>query len=169
MPNPFDRRTFFTRGLTTASALALTLEGRADPENAAEDPTHYDLVTPEVVKAVERGLAFLSTTQNRDGSFGTGSYVGNVAVTALSGMALLAGGHQPGRGAYGQSISRAVAYVLSQEQRTPRGFLYFGGGMIREGPMYSHGFGLLFLAAGGVGVLWRLAGVAARTSRLVLR
>ncbi len=29
--------------------------------------------------------------------------------------------------------------------------------------------GLLFLAAGGVGVLWRLTGVAARTSRLVLR
>ena len=145
MPNPFDRRSFLTRTLSTGTALALTLESKAEPDSPAEDPGHWGLVTPEVQRAVERGLAFLATTQNRDGSFGNNAYAGNVAVTALGGLALLAGGHHPGRGAFGQSIARAVQYVLTQEQRTPRGFLYANGGM-REGPMYSHGFGLLFLA-----------------------
>ena len=48
-----------------------------------------------------------------DGSFGGSGYSRNLAVVSLAGMAFLSGGHTPGRGEYGQQVSRAVGYVLA--------------------------------------------------------
>ncbi|MEN6449905.1 MAG: hypothetical protein ABFC96_05375, partial [Thermoguttaceae bacterium] len=53
------------------------------------------LVTPPARRAVERGLKWLADGQHDDGSFGTGMYRGNVAVTALCGMAMMCGGSTP--------------------------------------------------------------------------
>lgn len=108
-----------------------------------------ELVTREVQLAIERGLSFLAGRQQPDGTFG-GPYDrnrGNVAITSLAALALMAGGHQPGRGLYGKMVTRALEYVLKQEQllSDDRGFLYRSDGS-RYGPMYSHGFGTLFLA-----------------------
>ncbi len=98
-------------------------------------------------EAIERGLAFLATNQHADGSFGLHAARGNVAVTSLGALALMAGGHQPNRGAYGPNVTNALRFVLKQENRegTFPGYLHNPDAPI-HGPMYSHGFGTLFLA-----------------------
>ena len=73
------------------------------PEGAAE------LVTPQTEHAVKVGLAWLTKNQNADGSFGSGTYRGNIAVTSLAGLAFMASGSSPGRGPYGSQIDKALA------------------------------------------------------------
>src|SRR5687768_5629997 len=77
-----------------------------------------DMVTPKSQDAVDKGLNYLANRQAASGSFGTNRYQGNVAITSLGGLAFMSAGHQPGRGRYGQVVTRAVEYVLSQEQNT---------------------------------------------------
>ena len=47
-----------------------------------------EMLTPETDKAIQSGLAWLAHSQNADGSFGTGTYRGNIAVTSLAGSGL---------------------------------------------------------------------------------
>ena len=51
-----------------------------------------DLVTSDAQTAIDRGLGYLATHQQSDGAFTDKNNGANVAVTALSGLALLAGG-----------------------------------------------------------------------------
>src|SRR5207247_622858 len=79
----------------------------------------------EAERAIEGGLAYLKNQQHRDGSYGTGTYQhGNVAITSLAGLAMMAGGHQPGRGAYGKVVTDALQFVMSQESRETPGYLH---------------------------------------------
>ncbi|MCS6970618.1 MAG: terpene cyclase/mutase family protein [Planctomycetota bacterium] len=86
-------------------------------------------------QAIDRGLAALARLQQPDGAIGEGP-----GITALAGMAFLAGGHTPTRGQYAEQCRRALRYVLQSQDRA-RGYL--GGGY---GNMYAHGFATLFLA-----------------------
>ena len=63
------------------------------------------MITPRTQNAIDQGLAYLHTNQHANGSFGTGQHQGNVAITSLGGLALMAGGHQPGRGRYGHAVT----------------------------------------------------------------
>ena len=138
----FDRRRFLIRGsgaLLGAAAGGLVWRGQAQ-ENAARN-----LMTPATQEAVDAGLAFLANRQNADGSFGTGQHAGNVAITSLAGLAFMAGGHQPGRGRYGDNVTRAVRNILSLEDRGQAGYLRNPRNSF-HGPMYGHGFAALFLA-----------------------
>src|SRR5271165_1415610 len=101
------------------------------------------MLTPETDRAIENGLAWLAKTQNADGSFGTGTYRGNIAVTSLAGLAFMSAGSTPGRGPYGPQIEKALAYVM--ENTSAAGFIAVASSST-HGPMYSHGFGTLFLA-----------------------
>jgi hypothetical protein len=102
------------------------------------------LVTPETRASVERGLLFLQDRQHPDGSFGSGnSYRKNVGVSGLCGMAMLAAGYTPGDGKYGDSVNLAIDYLLSRADGN--GFISEAGTQI-HGPMYGHGFAVLFLA-----------------------
>ncbi len=103
------------------------------------------MITPATQEAIDAGLASLERAQHADGSFGTGQQVGNVAITSICGLAFMAGGHQPGRGRYGRVVTRALEYVLSQEDRSTPGFLTNPRASF-HGPMYGHGFATLFLA-----------------------
>src|SRR5262249_43089566 len=47
------------------------------PEGAAE------MITPQTEQAIKRGLNWLARSQSTDGSFGNGTYRGNIAVTSL--------------------------------------------------------------------------------------
>lgn len=105
------------------------------PEGTAE------MMTPETDRAIEKGLAWLAKQQNPDGSFGNGGY--HVAVTSLSGLAMMASGSTPGRGPYGPQIDRALMYVMNNTASS--GFICEQSGMANS-PMYGHGFGTLFLA-----------------------
>ncbi len=102
-----------------------------------------EMMTKETDDAIKLGLAYLARTQNSDGSFGTGTYRGNIAVTSLAGLAFMASGSSPGRGPYGPQIDKALAYVMINT--SPSGFIAVAASST-HGPMYSHGFGTLFLA-----------------------
>src|SRR5436309_11528077 len=102
-----------------------------------------EMLTPETDRAIQNGLTWLARSQNADGSFGSGTYRGNIAVTSLAGLAFMAGGSSPGRGPYGAQIEKALAYVM--ENTSPSGFIAVAASST-HGPMYSHGFGTLFLA-----------------------
>ena len=101
------------------------------------------LMTQETQDSIDRGLGWLAKRQNQDGSFGSGGYAGNIAVTGLAGLAFMTAGHMPGEGPYGDTVDRAIAYVL--ENTNTSGFIESRQSGT-HGPMYGHGFGCLFLA-----------------------
>jgi hypothetical protein len=83
--------------------------------------TDHKLLSPEqwtrLDRAVDRGVAFISKGQQPNGSFLT-ALEGQPGVTSLCVMALLARGHQPGKGPYGAQIDRAIDYVLDMQHPT---------------------------------------------------
>ena len=104
------------------------------------------MITPQTQEAIDAGLNYLAGAQRADGSWGTGPHNGNVAITALGGLALMSAGHQPGRGRYGRLVTNAVNYILQHEDRQQYpGFLH-NRNATGHGPMYGHGFATLFLA-----------------------
>src|SRR6266851_2383979 len=143
------RRFLQTGGVAFFSLAAAPGQNLADVRDKLPDGSAAkDMITPACQQAIDAGLAYLAQSQHPDGSFGTEGYKGNVAITSLGALAMMSGGHQPGRGKYGKVVRDALEYVLSQEQGNPAGFLYNArpwrqGG---HGPMYGHGFGTLFLA-----------------------
>lgn len=150
MNHRITRRTLL---LGAAAGLGFLMRSDAAPgrdeDELPDGSAAKDAITPEAQRAIDRGLQFLATNQNDDGSWGERhQYYGNVAVTSLAGLALMAGGHQPGRGPFGRSVERGIEFLLTKEardgDRTP-GFL-FNPNVAQHGPMYSHGFGTLFLS-----------------------
>jgi hypothetical protein len=140
----WTRRQFVFQSSSALLALqcgAHYLSG-ADGEALPDGSAAKDMITPEAQHAIDQGLAFLSRCQHLDGSFGSGPYHGNVAVTSLAALAMMAGGNQPGRSTYGDVVTRALRYVLDQNSG---GYLVSRIGT-SHGPMYGHGFGTLFLA-----------------------
>ena len=144
-----NRRTFMTRGSGAVLGLAgggMMLRALAQDANQAQG-----MINDRTRSAIEGSLNWLANQQHQggglDGAFGTGQYQGNVAVTSLCGLALMAGGHQPGRGLFGDKVTKAVQYILAQEQLGGRdaGFISSQRGAF-HGPMYGHGFATLFLA-----------------------
>ena len=95
-------------------------------------------ITPQVRRAIARGLKWLAARQHTNGSFGQQSMV---AVSALGGLAFVAGGNLPGQGRYGHNTAQALRYVLSQCQ--PSGLI---ASATDGAPMYGQGFATLFLA-----------------------
>ncbi|MCH7685277.1 MAG: terpene cyclase/mutase family protein [Planctomycetes bacterium] len=125
--------------------IPLQIARSAQPASRTPEANGLKLVTPEAQAAIDRGLAYLASSQQADGSFGSGRrYSKNVAVTALCGMAFLSAGHTPGRGKYGQHVQKAIDYLLSCTR--PNGFIIDKGWKKNyHGPMYGHGFATLFL------------------------
>jgi hypothetical protein len=97
-------------------------------------------------RALERALTYLHGRRHPDGSFGTGAYEGNVAVTSLSALAFMAAGSQPQRGPYGKAVTEALRYVLTSDATSGRPGFLCPEHTAPHGPMYAHGFGTLFLA-----------------------
>ena len=97
------------------------------------------------VEAVKRGLKYLTASQKPNGSFGSGYYDGDAAVTALAGMAFISSGdvcETPDA-----PSSKCVKYLLSIAR--PDGFINRPATADADGsfrPMYGHGFATLFLA-----------------------
>ncbi len=120
----------------------IDLDNQRPPEvgaSAQNTPTESEM-TPEMEESIQRGLRFLASLQNDDGSFGRGQFSHHAGITALCGLAFMADGHLPGRGAYGDNVRRALEFVLSSATET--GLLAAENS---HGPMYGHGFATLFL------------------------
>ena len=149
LPKPISRRRFLLRGTAASAAVAIGLNGRAnqnaDPGSEGEA---HDFIGPDAQRHIDRGLAYLAKTQNLDGSFGDRiQFHGNVAITSLAALAFMSGGHHVGRREFGGNVQRALLYVLSQEKRSPAGYLHHDANNRQVGVgMYDHGFGTLFLA-----------------------
>ena len=120
-----------------------SVEGFGEARRGDVPEGTLEMMTPETDEAIKNGLAWLARTQNADGSFGSGTYRGNIAVTSLAGLAFMASGSSPGRGPYGAQIDKALVYVM--DNTSPSGFIAVVAAST-HGPMYSHGFGTLFLA-----------------------
>ena len=136
--------------LAVACVLA-PLRGQADPVPT----TAGSLVDARTKRAIELGTRYLMRIQHADGSwhsdagkkvnetyrtFDQGQDVPHVGVTSLAVLALLAGGHMPGRGPYGAAMDRAVDFILEQVQPAS-GYVAAHGTR-----MYSHAFATLALA-----------------------
>ena len=134
--------------LIVVAVVCQPLPVRADAELG------QDLVTPQTTRAIRRGTKFLVSLQRPDGSwpsdagkkinerysrFPKGSDVSHVGVTSLAALALLAGGHLPGRGPYGKAMERAIDFIAAQVRDS--GYITANGTR-----MYSHAFATLALA-----------------------
>lgn len=101
-------------------------------------------ITPSVRASIEKGLTYLVSHQNRDGSWRSAGSGGAypVAMTSLCGLALLAGGSTPTHGAHAANVSSALTFILKSARRD---------GLIAQLEeeshcMHGHGFAMLFLA-----------------------
>lgn len=137
-----NRRSFMTRG--AGALLGLSAGGLLWRAIAQNGNQAAGMINAATQNAIDRSLAWLAREQHRDGSFGTGAYRGNVAVTSVAGLAFMAGGYQPGRGRYGENVTGAVRYIVRSEDRNRPGFINSQNAF--HGPMYGHGFATLFLA-----------------------
>jgi hypothetical protein len=138
------RRRFLRYAGLGGLSLALARLSPAD-DRSTSGPPATDFITPETEAAIDRGLSYLSRVQSDDGSYSDNNGR-NVAITGLVGLALMAGGHQPGRGRYGATVSRAMSYVLSRAGGPPSGYLVSPESGQGHSGMYQHGFGALFLS-----------------------
>ena len=125
----------------TITAALLVCSAVASAQEPAE-PTPVDAENDPVELAVERGIGFVLSQQNDDGSFGNERrHV--VAMTSLSLMSLLATGHLPTDPTpQGRAMERAISFILRDDLQTPEG--YFGDS---DGSrMYGHGITTLLLS-----------------------
>ena len=126
-----------------ARLLVITLIGGTiffAPLARGDEAPGFIEITPQCRTAIDHGLAFLATQQAPDGSFGNDRSGQAVAVTSLACLAFMANGDMPGRGAYAPQVEKGLDFVLRNVQET--GLI---AGDASQGPMYGHGFGMLFL------------------------
>jgi squalene cyclase len=97
-------------------------------------------MTPFMLDRIDRGLIYLASQQEQNGSFGRGRFANHVAITAIAGLAFMSAGHVPGRGEYGKNVQRALDFILENVQES--GLI---AAQTAHGPMYGHGFATLFL------------------------
>ncbi|MEM8946129.1 MAG: prenyltransferase/squalene oxidase repeat-containing protein [Planctomycetota bacterium] len=90
----------------------------------AEDDLLSELEWRQVDGSVERALQWLSSTQQRNGSFPTLTQ-GQPGVTSLCVMAFVSHGHMPGEGPYGDQLQKALDFIISCQK--PNGLLAFVG------------------------------------------
>ncbi|RKY29195.1 MAG: prenyltransferase [Planctomycetota bacterium] len=123
-------------GVLLVNSAALSQEDMTTPETEAV-PGRTE-VSKELRRQVTKGIDCLVTAQDpKLGCFGSSN---KLATTSLAGMALLSGGHLPGRGKYCKNVDEAINFILNHAF-SASGYIQYEGSN-----MYSHGFAALFLA-----------------------
>jgi hypothetical protein len=115
---------------------ALALFGSCTPSTAEEIPQPYQ-------RSVSKGLDWLSKAQMRDGHWEAPGGAYPVAMTGMTGIALLMEGSTLRVGKYAENIRRATDWLTSHTQRNGLISPLDGSG---RGYMHDHGYALLFLA-----------------------
>jgi Prenyltransferase and squalene oxidase repeat len=134
----------WSRALVATLMVAIALA--ASPSRAqAAGPERPDMVTADTEQAIENGLAYLARTQAPDGSWRANAAWGGsypVCMTALAGLAMMAGGNTPVEGPYAPNVRKAVDFLIGSVN--PTGLI---ARMEEESrPMHGHGFAMLTLA-----------------------
>ena len=134
-------RNLFTAAISTFAVVLTAITPMSFTLAAANDaPDNFVEITPDLRKAVDRGLAYLASQQQEDGSFAGNRYGREVGISALCCLAFMADGHVPGRGKYGANVEKGLDFILKSTSET--GFI---AADVSHGPMYGHGFATLFL------------------------
>jgi hypothetical protein len=153
-----NRRRFLRLGMTGGVGGFCGLVGHSQsppvlpvPAVSVRSKSGAEHINQDAQAAIDRGLDFIARNQSSDGSFSERGGGAAVGITALGALALMAGGNQPDRGKYGRQVSRAVDYVAGMANGPTTGFLTTPDSQgvrlaSQPAPMYSHGFGTLFLA-----------------------
>ena len=89
------------------------VQAQVGDDAGAENRPMEGETTPAWRTSVDRGLRALAGLQNDDGSFGRGRFGRHSGITSLCALALMADGHLPSRGEYGDQVSKALEFVLS--------------------------------------------------------
>ncbi len=155
--------------LTIASAQ--TPEVQPTPEVVASRRLDWP---PDVAEAVQRGLGFLERQQvEQTGAVGSAF---PVAVTSLTGLAVLGSGHLPREGRYSRLLEGCIRYIVASEQRSfgvgaVSGYITDGGESSSR--MHGHCYAILLLTQ-AVGSLspeldQRVSGVVERGVRVIER
>jgi hypothetical protein len=112
------------------------------------------VLSPEAWKrvddGVDRGLVWLASQQQPDGSFPTYE-TGQPAISSLAVMAFLSRGHTAGAGPYGDTLDKAIDFVLRQQRED--GLLFHGDTTVpvtdwgegSHAAMYNHAIAGLML------------------------
>lgn len=122
----------FAKIICSLTLFALCLpSGAQGVLRRKEDP-----IPANVENMYKRGLRYLATTQQADGSWSdnSGSYPGVVGFCLLS---FLAHGEDPNHGPYAENITRSIDFIIKSQDETNG---YIGSSM------YNHGFATLALA-----------------------
>jgi hypothetical protein len=115
-----------------ATATLLAAPAMAQQEGAPE-------LTPKASKAIDKGLKYLLSTQNKDGSWDSNGEGGHsVGITSLALMAFMSKAHFPGFGPHGDELNRGMKWLLKEAIKRPNGYL----GTV----MYEHGLATLALS-----------------------
>ena len=123
-------------GLLLTNSAVLS-EEEASPAETGPEPSGKE-VSQELRDSVKKGMDYLVKAQDpKTGTFGS---MHKVATTSLAGMALLSGGHLPGRGKYCENLEKAIRFIVEKAAQ-PSGYIQF-----ENTNMYGHGFATLFLA-----------------------
>jgi len=116
-------------------------------------------ITPESEQALARGLQWLARNQGPEGNWGSN----DLGLVSTGALAFLSAGHLPGRGQYGETVRRALDYVLDNAQ--PSGLLNIAD--TRRG-MYNHGLSTFVLGqAYGMGGDRRIGPVLDNALKLI--
>ena len=111
-----------------SAALCMLMAGAfITPLAAQENPSDTEApeMTEQTEKAIDRGLKYLISSQNKDGSWASqdptkgGGYA--IAGTSLGLMAFMVEGHFPGFGPYGKALDRAKDYLLKRSKDSETG------------------------------------------------
>jgi len=122
-----------------AAFIAICLSASAvNPTFAqkTEQRTSVARLPAEVKQSINRGLELFASSQNADGSWGSGNRTGG---TALGLMSFMLQGHVPGEGKHGKAMAKAIDFLISVETNG-----YFHDDSDRG--MYEHGLALLALS-----------------------
>jgi len=105
---------------------------------AAADEIPREYQTP-----IEKGLDWLAKAQQRDGHWDATGGVYPVAMTGMSGLALLMEGSTLTEGKYSNNIRKAADWLMGVSQRNG---VISPLNQLGRGYMHDHGYALLFLA-----------------------
>ena len=96
-------------------------------------------LTVEATRAIDKGLKYLLSTQNKDGSWDSNGEGGHsVGITSLALMAFMSKAHFPGFGPHGDELNQGMKWLLKEAKKHPDGYL----GTV----MYEHGLATLALS-----------------------
>lgn len=93
-------------------------------------------ITNESEQALDRGLAWLARNQGPEGNWESN----DLGVVSMGVLAFLSAGHMPGRGKYGDTVERALEYVIRNAK--PSGMLNIAD---QHREMYNHGLATFVL------------------------